>query len=175
MSATRIVNARKLAVNRSELQGSVPIQALSGVHERLADTVGELNYRLYFHSIRGDEGMLPVVRVNLRAEVSLQCQRSMQPFRQLVKSESQVVLVADEKQAETLGDEYEPFACADDELNINALLGEELLLALPLVAIDPKADPPATAGAEQNDAGEQEQHPFAGLAAIKTKLAAAKD
>ncbi len=175
MSAKRIVNARKLAASRSELQGTVQIQSLTGAHDRLADTGGELEYTLAFQYSGSDQDSLPQVNVELQAEVNLLCQRQLQPFTQQVSAESQVVLVADEAQAEQVVEHYEPFACSDIELDIEALLAEELLLALPLVAIDPAAERLQTTVDEQTGAGEQDDHPFAGLAALKQKLAAKKD
>lgn len=174
MSAQRIVNARKLAANRSELQGSVEIQALTGVHDRLADTDGELTYTLVFHPTMDDQDPLVVVDLDLRTEVSLMCQRSLKPFRQTIASKSQVVLVVDEAQAEELAEDYEPFACKDVELDLHALLAEELLLALPLVAINPDAEELHPERDQHAEAGD-EDNPFAGLAALKKDLAAKKD
>ncbi len=172
MSAKRTVNARKLAANRAELQGSVQIQALTGAHDRLAEPDGVLEYSMAFGFTKDGEDSLAVINLELQAEVSLRCQRSLQPFRQVTRSKSQVVLVADVAQAELMSEDYEPFACADIELNIEDLLTEELLLALPLVAIDPESEKFRSANDEQTNVGEQDQHPFAGLAALKKDLAA---
>lgn len=171
MSAQRTVNARKLAANRSELQGSVEIQTLTGVHDRLAGTDGELSYQLAFHPTMDDQEPLVVVDVDLQTDVTLTCQRSLQPFQHRVKTKSQVVLVVDESQAEQLAEDYEPFACKDLELDINALLIEELLLALPLVPVNPEAEELQSTDEQHIEAGEQDQNPFAGLAALKKDLA----
>ncbi len=171
MSAQRTVNARKLAANRSELQGSVEIQTLTGVHDRLAGTDGELSYQLAFHPTMDDQEPLVVVDVDLQTDVTLTCQRSLQPFQHRVKTQSQVVLVIDESQAEQLAEDYEPFACKDIELDINALLTEELLLALPLVPVNPQAEELQSTDEQHIDTGEQDQNPFAGLAALKKDLA----
>lgn len=174
MSAQRTVNARKLASNRSELQGSVAIQALTGIHDRLASTDGELEYQLAFHPTMDDQDPLVVVDLDMRTKVQMECQRTLEPYWQRIRAKSQVVLVTDVAQAEELAEDYEPFACVDTELDIRALLTEELLLALPLVAINPEAEEMQPVDEEQHD-GEQDDNPFAELAALKKDLSAKDD
>lgn len=178
MSAMRIVNARKLAANQATLQGSLPIEALTDTHDRLVNSTGELDYTLVFDALRNQSDSFPVVVIKLQAEVCLACQRSLKPYQQLVSAESQVALVVGAEQAKGIGEEYEPFACLDSELDIFALLTEELLLALPLVAIDSNAPVKQVVTNEidkQIETEQLEKHPFAGLADLKQKLTAKQD
>jgi uncharacterized protein len=87
-----------------------------------------------------DQGQI-LAQVALEGEVALQCQRTLGTFRQKLSSRSKVAIVADEAQEDRLPEDYESRLCPDQRLELLDLVGEEALLALPLVPVDPASDP----------------------------------
>ncbi|MEN1729367.1 MAG: YceD family protein [Pseudomonadota bacterium] len=102
----------------------------------------EVEFELSF-SIDGQGQTL--VSVELRGELALQCQRTLKTFRQPIESQSVVAIVASEAQEAELPEDYEVRVCPDQRLELLDLIGEEVLLALPLVPVDPESEPMAAA------------------------------
>jgi len=88
-----------------------------------------------------DEQRQVVADVETHGKVCLQCQRTLKTFRQAVRSQSRVAIVADERQEAQLPADYEVRLCPDQRLEVLDLVGEEVLLALPLVPVDPDSEP----------------------------------
>ena len=103
------------------------------------------------------------------ADLSLECQRCLQPVSTRVEARRSFLFVAGEEVAAALDEE-----CDDDVLSLTRaldvleLVEDELLLALPLV---PKHDVcPQPLMVERGDSPQPDvSHPFAGLAALKAK------
>ncbi len=129
-------------------------------------------------------GSEPEVRLHLRGhtEAVLTCQRCLGPSTHGLTVDRRFRFVATEEEAERLDE-----LAGDDEdvlalplrLNLLELLEEELILALPLVALHehcpevPQAlrasEAPGGAGVAEADEGERRDHPFAVLAQLKGK------
>lgn len=106
--------------------------------------------------------------VHVFGSVPLLCQRGLYRYVQPVDSESSVVVVADEDELKALPEELEPKVVPEGRLKLVELVEDELLLALPLVPLDPEADPimpePASGTDEPTAALD---NPFAALAGLK--------
>ena len=116
----------------------------------------------------GNEQGSRVAHVGLDGELQLICQRCLQPMRWPVKTQSPVMLIEAESQADGLPDDRETFLAADGRVSVAALAGEELLLALPIVPLHadiaecgvgapPVGEPPS---------GVESGRPFADLRAL---------
>lgn len=112
----------------------------------------------------------PCLHLNASATVHLVCQRCLQPVEQVLTVDRRFRFVAGEAQAERQDEE------ADDEdvlalpprsrLDLQPLVEDELILALPLVPRHDECPEPLL----QPDSAEAEApaaHPFAALAALK--------
>ena len=118
------------------------------------------------------------VWLHLRAQghADLECQRCLEPVRWPLDLERSFLFVADEEAAEALDAESEHDVLAlPPRLDLFQLLEDELLLALPLIAMhdgcptalphQPPDVPAGAAGPAQEDP--HPVHPFAALAALK--------
>ena len=115
---------------------------------------------------RDDEG-----HRRIEGEVStvlvLPCQRCLEPVSYSVTAHIDVALVWNEDQAKALPGRLDPWLVGEERMVLTDLIEEELLLAMPLVALH---DPCPTALPQ--DRGEPEKHenadnPFAVLAQLK--------
>lgn len=111
--------------------------------------------------------------VEMSARVVLECQRCLQPVHCELKAVSRLGLVPGDEQAQQLPAGLEPLI-AVDEVDLWELAGEELALALPVVAYHPEGEcePPKSDRVERSDneergSTEQEsENPFSVLSAL---------
>jgi len=80
-------------------------------------------------------GRVPYIRGRITALLHLRCQRCMQEMTFAVDNEFKLGLVLNETQMVELPDEYEPYLVEEDNNYLPDILEDELLLALPLVAM----------------------------------------
>jgi len=125
--------------------------------------------------VSGERRVLPGARsqpsLSLRAdtEVTLECQRCLQPMRLPLHAERRVFFVEGEDTAEALDAESEDDVLAlTPALDLADLIEDELLLALPLVPRHEQCpEPLPRAFVEDDAAADPADHPFAVLAALK--------
>jgi uncharacterized protein len=154
---------------RRSFDGRLPLAAMARLRDLLADDQGEVRFSLEF-----DQDMLQVPFVELRVEADLPliCQRSLQRFLFPVALVQRFGLIrgadgVSEADEAALPAGYEALDIADDGLLRPAdLVEDELILAVPLVPVDPKSE-----AVEQEWAPQAEEqaktNPFAALAALK--------
>lgn len=112
-----------------------------------------------------------LARVAIRALVTLQCQRCMAPMDWPLTVDS-VLLIADEKSAPDSGEDPDSVSLDEGTLDAVALVEDEILLALPIVALhdeDTECGRQGTETAGPQQLSAEREHPFAALAALKTK------
>ena len=172
MSATlpESVDAWRMVSARRSFQGSLPIAAMPRLCEALADDAGSADYQLDFG--RDDFGTA-YVDVRVQAPLWVVCQRTLEPFIMPVKVESRLGLIRLERDEAALPAGCEPLLVAeDDKLNLIDVIEDELLLALPLVPVNPDSALPEDVkrpSAEAISAEERPDNPFAVLRELKKK------
>ncbi len=114
----------------------------------------------------------PALHLQASAQLPLACQRCLGEVRVLVVVDRHIVFAPDEDSAAALDDASQDDVLAlTAELDLHALVEDELLLALPLVPrheVCPDAVALSAQDADFDAAGDERPHPFAGLAALKT-------
>jgi DUF177 domain-containing protein len=115
----------------AEIEGTWPINKLQRFSELLLDDAGDLQAELKFQKL----GHLRLIDGNITAELKVACQRCMQPMDLPLNIDFKLGLICKEAQAEGLPEGYEPYLIEGDSENIPHMLEEELLLAMPLVAM----------------------------------------
>src|SRR6185437_8120281 len=137
------VDAWRMVSARRSFEGSMPVAALGRLRGALAGDVGDVSFRLDFG--RDEQLGTDYVDVHAQAPLTMICQRTLEPFALLVTE--------------------------DGRLHPADVIEDELLLALPLVPVNPDSSLPDAAidhGATgQDDAAGQENNPFAVLRELK--------
>jgi uncharacterized protein len=152
----------KLVDTHSELEQDIPVAELAGLPDGVSASGGPLHAHLRFSR---EEGW-PVATLSVRGEVSLVCQRCLQPMRQAIAAVTRVVLLASEAEAERAPPEAETYLAADGLVSAAAMVAEELLLVLPAA---PRHENEAECSlGKAAEAGEpaETQRPFADLRAM---------
>jgi uncharacterized protein len=119
------------ARNGCEIRGFWPINRLKRLAEVVHSDQGNIEAEVVFDH----QDRLQVVTGHVTAGLKLTCQRCMQAMDYPLHTEFKLALVTDEAQADRLPDDYEPLLLADDRMSLPELLEDEILLAIPLVAM----------------------------------------
>ncbi len=155
-----------MVTGRRSFEGILPVAELSRLVAALAKDSGEVAYNLDF-----EQGQLgdPELHVRLAARLTLECQRTLQPFEWPVEVDTRLGLLASEEDAAGLPERCEPLLLEHGMLQPRKVIEDELLLALPLVPVKPGSEILQgqwnAPGQASQDAGQDEAvtHPFADL------------
>ncbi|MEO8777065.1 MAG: YceD family protein [Rhodanobacter sp.] len=163
------VDAWRMVSARRSFEGTLAIASLRRLCDALAGTDGEVRFELDFGR---DSFGTSYVDVRANASLTLICQRSLEPFVLPVALQTRLGLITDEHDEAGLPPECEPLLVAEDGLLRPAdIVEDELLLALPLVPVNPdSALPDDVTGhdPERDFAGEgRSENPFAVLRELK--------
>ncbi|MBL8416096.1 MAG: DUF177 domain-containing protein [Propionivibrio sp.] len=130
MSQGIVINSRSFAREASSLQGELPIAGLTRVLDKLVDSEGSLSYRVV-----GGVGShnRPQLLLQLDGVLSVCCQRCLEGIDYTVELRSLLELVDDEDDLtqEEIEDDSRDFLPAQGELDIVALIEDEIILNLP--------------------------------------------
>ena len=126
------------------------------------DAEGECRFSLEF----GRDAMNQAfVEVRAEADLPMQCQRTLERYLQPVKVVQQLGLISSEAQEAALPEEMEPLLVPEGgELRAIDLVEDELILALPVVPINPDSSLPETVWPLED---EVKPNPFTVLSALK--------
>lgn len=153
---------------RRSFQGELPIVAMKRLGEALAGTEGTAQYELDFGQ---DEFGTAYLDVRVQAPLTLTCQRSLEPFVLPLTVDSRLGLIRSEREEAALPPNVEPLLVADDaKLSLLDVIEDELLLALPLIPINPDSTlPEEVVGPEPEESSSEgrSDNPFAVLRELK--------
>lgn len=155
----RMVQARRV------FEGSVPLDQMPRLLGLLASAEGEVGYRIEFGIDEYDVGF---VEIAVDAGLSMVCQRTMSVFVQPVRIDQRLGLIRNESEESALPGNYEPLLVASGQLSLKDVIEDELILAVPLVALSPGApleQVPVTAGSGPESG--KPSNPFAALGQLK--------
>ncbi len=138
--------------------------------EALEQPEGECRYALEFGRGTLD---VPAVEIRAQAELPLVCQRSLRRFLLPAVVAQKLALLSSEAQEASLPEEFEALVLdAEGTIRPLDLIEDELILALPVVPVDPDSEPveaswPAAADGTATDETPARENPFAVLAKMK--------
>ncbi|GAA4862658.1 YceD family protein [Luteimonas vadosa] len=163
-----VVDAWRMVAARRGFEGRLPLASLSRLRDALVDAEGEVEYSLQFDR---DALQVPYVELRIEACLPLQCQRSLQRFLLPVVLTQRLGLLREGGDAEAdeaaLPEGYEALqVAADGELRPAELVEDELILAVPVVPVDPASESVERDWPVQPDE-EMRANPFSALAALK--------
>ncbi len=159
----------KLARQAQRLQGAIEMSGMERLAEELIDTNGEINVDLQFGV---DEQGTHFARGHMSATVQLTCQRCMNPMSHLIESVVSLGFVSNDDQTGKLPQGYEPLVISDETVALADIVEDELILALPIVAMHEEqgCEPiieQLHIEAEQIEQTEKKPNPFAVLSDLK--------
>lgn len=161
-----VVDPWRMVQARRTFRGSLPVSTLPRLLEGLADDSGAVGYDIEFGT---DEFGLAYLDLRVETGLSLICQRMLKPFTLPVVIEQRLGLIRDEAGESALPEHYEPLLVTDGQLSLRDVIEDELILALPVVALgpgEPIEEEPLTATLGSD--AEERANPFAMLGQLKT-------
>lgn len=162
MSKPILIDPLKFAREGRSQAGKLPVGELDErVHSDLSDASGEVKYAL--DGFRDRLNRLSL-RLHLSAELKVTCQRCMESMPYSLDTDSVVTLFTDPDKLEDACEQDEELDAiiAEPELNLTALIEDEIIMGLPL---SPKHD---DCGRETLSLAKADKpNPFAVLAALK--------
>jgi uncharacterized protein len=131
------VDPIRLAENAADLHGKLPVEKMPRLCTSLLSPSGEVEVHVKFgvdrQGIRNIEG-------HVKAELTLECQRCLEPFMYEVVSDFTYGMINAEDDAKALPASYDPVLVKDGSLNIQDMIEEELIVNLPIVPMHDEQD-----------------------------------
>ena len=160
-----VLDAWRMVAAKRRFEGRLPLSGMTRLRDGLVDAEGDCRFEMEF----GRDGVLdlPYVELRIEAELPLQCQRTLERFLYPVSLFQRLGLITDEAQESALPEGMEPILLdAGGELHPAEMVEDELILAIPVVPIDPRSTE-VTAEWPADVEVEEKPNPFAALAALK--------
>ncbi|MBK7422662.1 MAG: DUF177 domain-containing protein [Propionivibrio sp.] len=130
MSQGIVINSLSFARETGSLQGDLPIASLTRIQDKLVDSAGCLSYRVV-----GGVGSRnrPQLMLQLDGVLSVCCQRCLEGIDYPLEVRSLLEFVDDEDDLtqEEIEDDSRDFLPAQGEIDIVALIEDEIILNLP--------------------------------------------
>ena len=168
MSATLppVLDAWRMVSARRAFSGRLPLSGMPRLVGALPEAVGDCRYEMEF----GRDALgIAFVELRLEADLALLCQRTLETFLHPVRLVQRLGLVTDESEEAALPEGMEPVLPGPGgELHPAELIEDELILAIPVVPINP-ASTPVEAEWPADVEDEPKPNPFAALAALKAQ------
>jgi uncharacterized protein len=127
-----LIDPIRLADQEQEICGSYPLAALERLVPLLHQVEGEVSFRLRF--TRDVDGRR-IVKGNVSSRLCLTCQRCLMPAWFPVEREVLLGVVGDLAAADRLPSELEPLLLVEGATSVRDMVEDELILALPVVAM----------------------------------------
>ena len=161
------IKPQSLIDTGGHLSGYSVLADMERLSTMLASNDGIVEARLDFGK---DHQGIRFIKGTLKAELLLTCQRCLETVPYPVDLVLSLALLASEDQVAGLPDEYDPLVLDTQSLSLTTLIEDELLLALPIVAMHPESECSNRMMADLDDAHTADKpHPFAVLAQLKGK------
>ncbi len=161
------VDPRKLAARQVVLQGQIPPESLTRLARTVLSIEEPVSVQIRFG--RNLQGRW-AVSGTAKAQVSLQCQRCLDPVLVPLDAGLAVTLVWSDDEAKSLPRAEEAWLVEAEEANLWELVEDELILALPIVGLHDKGCEISSGyGVDSMPETEQEErhNPFEVLAKLK--------
>jgi uncharacterized protein len=167
----RSVNPRKFAHQDARLEGTIAAENLDRLRAAVVDVQNTVAVSLHFYI---DDGGKAVVKGNISTDVVMICQRCLEQVTQTVNADPCLALVLNDDQSNALPTVYDPWLLdsEDGSANLYQMVEDELLLALPMVALHSKLCIDSALMQSQESKIEDKEkrpNPFDVLEQLKTK------
>jgi uncharacterized protein len=170
------VDPWKAAEGQRVFVGTMPLKRMERLSPLLVSTGGEAGFEACFYF---DRQRNAIIKVAVKADLVLLCQRSLGPYTETVQRTSLLAVIRDIAEQDMMPANYEPLVLETGgrergKLALLELVEDELLLALPQIPKNPAVDEIelSTDGEVRPPSDDKEEHlqrPFAGLAGMLEK------
>jgi uncharacterized protein len=162
MSQQIVINSLSFAREGRSLEGELPLSGLERLQDLLADVSGTVRYSLQGRTSRQGK---PQLLLNVEGLAPVVCQRCLELYAYPLSIASALELIADEAEIsqEELEDDSRDFLVAQKEMDVAALIEDEIILALPSAPRHEECELPGS-----SERGTKVS-PFAALSALKDK------
>jgi uncharacterized protein len=158
----------RLAEQHGTIEGQTDLAGMARLTSLLASDQGTCDVALQFDV---DAQRIRHVSGTIRGQLTMTCQRCLQPMTLAVESTVSLALVRTDGELDRLPEGYEPAMVPEDKLKLKDLIEEELILNLPAVALHDSGSckRPASVADESGPDTEEEdrENPFSVLAQLK--------
>lgn len=133
MSKQLIINGLEFAHGAKALHGKITLRDLARLHDYLHNLDEVIDYTLSGLATKHNE---PLLALKLKGRLELICQRCLKPMEHPVDIQAQFKLVSDAKELPDIIEEDASIdnLVTDSQLDVLALMEEEIILALPISA-----------------------------------------
>lgn len=124
------LNPFRFAREKKYLEASFLLSEMTRVRDMLLKQEGQVEF-----SIAGKIDLinLPVLHGTITVNLCLECQRCLKPMDYPLNVDFNWVPIKDDKEIEDIPSYYDSIECKDEDLNLLALIEDELILNLPTV------------------------------------------
>ncbi|QFU02223.1 hypothetical protein FIU83_11270 [Halomonas sp. THAF5a] len=166
------VEPYKLAARAEHLEGLVALAELARLEDEVGAQSGDGQVWLDFGI---DPQGRREIRGHLDVELQIPCRRCLQPMAQRVESDFRLGMVTSDALAAELPSTHEPVLVENEQLNLLAVVEDEIILSLPQVVYHDEAECPVsrdqlTSGEATDASADAPANPFDVLRQIKGKL-----
>lgn len=167
-SVPETLDAWRQVTARRGYEGRVPMTSLQRLSGLLVEPEGDVSFALDFDR---DSLGIAYVALEVRAELPLLCQRTLERFLLPVTISQRMGLIREESEESGLPEGYEPLLVDESgDLRPLDLVEDELILAIPVVPVMPGTEAVEREWADGAAAVEPERpNPFAALAQLKKR------
>jgi len=165
------VEPYKLVARAEHLEGLVGLADMTRLSEALGAQSGDAQVWLDFAI--DPQGRREIIG-HLKAELQLPCRRCLEPMEQEVESDFRLAMVTSDALAAELPSTHEPVLVENEQLNLLAVIEDELILSLPQVVYHDEAECPVSrdqlsSGEAADTSADSPASPFDVLRQIKGK------
>ena len=166
-SLPEYADVTKVFLQELEISGSISLANLANLKGILNNDNGRLWVNLRFFQNKSGRR---IITGKLRADLQVLCQRCLQPLELDIEDDINLAVVERESDSKGLEAIYDPWVCKEHKLSLADLVGEQLILALPIVSLH--SDPNCLEKLEYdlsgttNDCGLEARTPFDGLRSL---------
>ena len=140
MSARQTIDSMQFAKSGGELSGELRAEEFQDMLPRLADILSRESPPVQYRLSGGMKARRPVIHLEVRATVTLICQRCLEAYAEELQLDREYPLARDEAEL-SRWERDEPLIealVADPKMVVSELIEEEILLSLPSVPCHPE-------------------------------------
>jgi uncharacterized protein len=125
------IDPKRLASQATNLKGVVALAQMSRLRDMLYGIQGEAYIDWLFAL---DDKSRPIINGRLQAQMTLFCQRCLQPMLYPVDVQVALIVLTEKLDNDDESTGYEPIILNDAQVSLVKLIEDELILAMPIIA-----------------------------------------